>query len=140
MKAIPFKLISGVLAGFIAGIAAATLTPAFAIPDTAKESLSKKPFDVTILEVKKQLNEGGSLSEEFVGSYTRTVTMSDGKPRRIELTPMMHNGMQVIRLKDNQGLTYMSLNGTTLNGNLFVYVQDSAAADARLKAEGWKAR
>lgn len=137
MKAIPFKMLSGVLAGFIAGVAATTLVPAFALPGGTGDALTKKTFDVTILEVKKQLNGGDFLSEEFVGSYTRTVTMSDGKQRRVELTPMMHNGMQVIRLKDNQGLTYMSLNGTALNGSLFVHVEDKAAAAAQLKAEGW---
>lgn len=137
MKAIPFKMLSGVLAGFIAGVTATTLAPAFALPETANQALTKKAFEVTILEVKKQLNGGDFLSEEFIGSYTRTVTMSDGKQRKIELTPMMHNGMQVIRLKDNQGLTYMSLTGTALNGSLFVHVEDKTASAARLKAEGW---
>jgi hypothetical protein len=138
MKTMPFKTLLGVFAGFLAGVVASNLPPAFATPNAAApEALSNKRFDVAIFEVKQKLTPGAFLSEEFSGSYTRTFTMSDGKQRQIELTPMMHKGMQVIRLKDNGGTTYMGLNGTTLNGTLLVDLQDKAASRARLKAEGW---
>jgi hypothetical protein len=138
MKLIPTKTVLGVLAGFLAGIAASSLPSAFATSNAvAPDVLSKKSFNVSIFEVKQKLTPGDFLSEEFSGSYVRTVTMSDGKQRRIELTPMVHKGMQVIQLKDNEGRTYVGLDGMTLNGTLLVDLQDNAAAKARLKSEGW---
>ena len=63
--------------------------------------------------------------------------MSDGKQRQIELAPMLHKGMQVVRLQDSGHTTYMSLNGTTLNGTLLVQLRDKETDKASLKAEGW---
>lgn len=137
MKLMHFKTLLGVFAGFVAGLVASNLPPAIAASNTAPEELSSKKFDVAIFEVKQKLTPGKFLGTEFSGSYTQTVTMSDGKQRQIELTPMLHKGMQVVRLQDSGHTTYMSLNGTTLNGTLLVQLQDKEATKASLKAEGW---
>jgi hypothetical protein len=132
-----FKTLLSVLAGFAAGFAASNLPPALAASNTAPEELSSKSFDVAIFEVKQKLTPGKFLGTEFSGTYTQTITMSDGKQRQIELTPMMHKGMQVVRLQDSGHTTYMGLNGTTLNGTLLVQLRDKGAMKASLKAEGW---
>ena len=137
MKVIHFKTLLGVLAGFAAGLVASNLPSAIAASNTAPQELSSKSFDVSIFEVKQQLTPGKFLGTEFTGSYTQTITMSDGKQRQIVLTPMMHKGMQVVRLQDSGHTTYMGLNGTTLNGTLLVQLRDTEAAKASLKAEGW---
>jgi hypothetical protein len=64
------------------------------------------------------------------------LTMSDGGKRHIELTPMVHNGMQVVELKDNGSHTYMGLNGTTTNCKLMIQVRDVATTNKELEAEG----
>lgn len=137
MKLMHFKTLLSVLAGFAAGFAASNLPPALAASNTAPEELSSKSFDVAIFEVKQKLTPGKFLGTEFSGTYTQTITMSDGKQRQIELTPMMHKGMQVVRLQDSGHTTYMGLNGTTLNGTLLVQLRDKGAMKASLKAEGW---
>lgn len=137
MKLMRFKTLLGVLAGFAAGFVASNLPPAIAASNTAPEELSSKAFDVAIFEVKQKLTPGKFLGTEFSGSYTQTITMSDGKQRQIELTPMLHKGMQVVRLQDSGPTTYMGLNGTTLNGTLLVQLRDKEAIKASLKAEGW---
>lgn len=57
--------------------------------------------------------------QPFTGGYETTVTLSNGARRTIDLTPMMHSGMFVVRLADfAQGPgTYMGPNGTTVNGD-----------------------
>jgi len=137
VKLMRFKTLLGVLAGFAAGFVASNLPPAIAASNTAPEELSSKAFDVAIFEVKQKLTPGKFLGTEFSGSYTQTITMSDGKQRQIELTPMLHKGMQVVRLQDSGHTTYMGLNGTTLNGTLLVQLRDKEAIKASLKAEGW---
>lgn len=42
--------------------------------------------------------------------------------RDIELKPMVHNGMEVVRFKDTGWMTTMGLDGTTTNGTLVVKV------------------
>jgi hypothetical protein len=137
MKSIPLKTLLGVAVGFVAGIAASNFPLAVASTNAPTNVLANKVFSVELYEVKQKLTPGDFLSEEFSRSYTRTVTMSDGTKRTIELTPMVHQGMQVVRLKDNAGMTYSSLDGSTLNGNLLIHLQDQAASKERLKAEGW---
>ena len=137
MKLMRFKTLLGVLAGFAAGFVASNLPPALAASNTSPEELSSKTFDVAIFEVKQKLTPGKFLGTEFSGSYTQTITMSDGKQRQIELTPMLHKGMQVVRLQDSGHTTYMGLNGTTLNGTLLVQLRDKEANKVSLKAEGW---
>lgn len=137
MKVTRFKTLSGVLAGFAAGLIASNLPAAIAASNTVPGDLSNKSFDVAVFEVKQKLTPGTLMAKEFSGSYTQTITMSDGKQRQIELTPMMHKGKQVVRLQDSGHTSYMGLNGTTLNGTLLVHIRDKEAAKASLKAEGW---
>jgi len=122
-----------VLAGFAAGIGIAALPAAFASPDGGQVDLSSKRFLVSIDEIKQNFVFG----EEFVGSYARTITLSDGSTRTIKLTPMLLDGKQVVELKDKGGHTYMSLNGTTTNGTLMVQLVDLDQMDADLKQQGW---
>lgn len=140
MKLMRFKTLLGVFAGFAAGVIASNLPPAIAASTTGSEALSSKAFNVAIFEIKQKLTPGQFLATEFSGSYTQTITMSDGKQRQITLTPMLHKGMQVVRLQDSGHTTYMGLNGTTLNGTLMVQLRDMDAAKASLKAEGWPGR
>jgi hypothetical protein len=96
--------------------------------------LTKKRFHVFVDEVKTNLVFG----DEFTGRYSKTFTLSDGSHRTVELTPMVHNGMQVVELKDTGGLSYMSLSGTTTNGQLMVQVRDETETHRLLKEQGWK--
>ena len=82
--------------------------------------LSRKRFMVCIDEVQQNFVFG----EQFKGRYTKTLTLSDGSTRTIELTAMMRNGMPVVEFKDTGGVTYMGVNGTTTNGRLMVQVRD----------------
>jgi len=118
---------------FAGGVVASNLPSAVA-GGGAKPDLSGRKFTVFVDEVKQNLVFG----DEFAGSYTKSITLSDGSKREIELTPMVHNGMQVVRFKDTGGITYMGLNGTTTNGRLMVQVKDKDASRAALKAQGWQ--
>jgi beta-glucanase (GH16 family) len=127
------KTVISVLAAFAVGIFVGNLPTALAT--SAKSSnLAKKTFIVSINEVKQNF----VFADEFSGTYTKSVTLSDGTQRQIELTPMIHDGMPVVRLKDTGGLTYMTLNGTTTNGKLMIQIEDKEASLAALKAQGWK--
>lgn len=118
---------------FAGGILVANLPSAFATaaPDP---DMSKREFSVSIDEVK----ENFVFADSFTGSYSKSITMSDGSVREITLTPMVHRGMQVVEFRDTGGRTYMGLNGTTTNGKLMVQVTDTAASAEALKAQGWK--
>ena len=122
----------GVVA-FVGGLIAANLPSALASAEPASD-LSKREFTVFIDEVKQNLVFG----ESFSGSYSKTLTLSDGSKREITLTPKVVNGMQVVEFKDTGGVTNMSLSGTTTNGTLMVQVKDKEASKAALKAQGWK--
>lgn len=138
MKSIQLKVLLGVAAGFVAGVVASNFPSAVASTKAASSDvLAKKVFQVELYEVKQKLTPGDFLADEFSRSYTRTVTMSDGTKRTIELTPMVHQGKQVVRLSDNGGVTYSSLNGSTLDGKLLIHLTDRDASQERLEAEGW---
>lgn len=84
--------------------------------------LSKHRFVVSIYEIREEL----VWAEEFTGQYTKSVTLSDGTTRSVELTPVMRNGMPVIELKDtgcrsHMGITHV-LTATKIHGNLMVRV------------------
>jgi ATP-dependent Clp protease adapter protein ClpS len=91
--------------------------------------LAKKRFIVCVDEIQQNLVFG----DQFAGRYSRTVTLSDGSTRTIELTPMMRNGRPVVEFKDTGGRTFMGLNGTTTNGTLMVQIRDLDAAQAELR-------
>lgn len=123
-------LVSG---GFALGIGAANLPRAVASADLEIDDLSKKTFLVSIDEVKQNFVFG----EEFSGAYKRELVLSDGSKRTVELTPMIHNGMKVVELKDSGHLSYMGLNGSTTNGNLMVQLRDVETMKALHASEGW---
>jgi hypothetical protein len=129
------KSVALVVAGFIAGIVASNLPHATAADVTAPTAdLTQKHFLVSIDEVKQNF----VFADEFVGHYRKTVTLSDGTTREIELVPTVHDGMQVVEFKDTGGHTYMGLNGTTTNGKLMVQVRDVDTMHTLLAQEGWR--
>ena len=128
--------------GFVAGVAVSlagvTLATSTSTSLAAKATqyLHAK-YSVSLDEVKQSF----VFAEPFADSYTHTVTMSDGTQRTISLRPMMHDGMQVIELRDkagtgagNGGLSYMGTNGTTTDGKLMISVKDLDAIRAQMKA------
>ena len=121
------------IAGFGVGILASHFPMASAAAAPDAPDISHQTFLVSIDEVRQNFVFG----HEFTGSYAKTVTLSDGTKRHIQLIPMVHNGMQVVELKDTGGHTYMGLNGTTTDGKLMVQVRDVATMKRQLKAEGW---
>lgn len=133
MQSSTWKAVLVIVLAFAAGLVTANLPSAFASSATVERDISSKVFTVSIDEVKQSF----AFAEHFSGSYDKAITMSDGTTRRIELTPMIHEGVQVVRLKDSGGVTYMALNGTTTNGALMVQLRDKALTDAALTAEGW---
>jgi ATP-dependent Clp protease adapter protein ClpS len=101
--------------------------------DTA--DLSKHRFVVFIYELRETL----AFAEEFTGQYTKSVTLSDGTTRNVELTPMMRNGMPVVELKGTGGSNWIGmmrvLTATQTHGKLMVQVlglddRDTARAEA----------
>jgi hypothetical protein len=123
------------LVAFFAGIAVANLPGAIASSESGAVDLSKRTFVVSIDEIRQNFVFG----DKFEGSYSRTITMSDGSKRTIKLTPMIHDGKQVIKWSgDGEGGTYMGLNGTTTNGRIMVQVRDLAEVQRQLKEQGWQ--
>ena len=97
---------------------------------------SQKHFVVSIDEIRKNF----VFADEFHGRYDKTLTLSDGSARHITLTPMLHDGKQVVALDDNGNRTYMGWNGTTTNGTLMVQVSDIDAQLAAARAAGFDFR
>jgi hypothetical protein len=120
-------------AGLLAGVAIATIHAAPASPE-ASPDLSKRKFNVFIDEVKQNFVFG----DRFEKTYSRTVTLSNGKKRDIKLTPMVHEGMQVVKLDDSGFVSYMSLSGRSTNGDLMIEVQDEATRHHQLREQGWR--
>ena len=121
------------IAGFFLGIIAASYTQAIASSQDVETDLSKKTFLVSVDEVKQKF----VLADEFTGSYSRTFELSDGSVRTIKLTPMVHNGMQVVEFYDTGGITYMDFNGSTTNGKLMVQLRDKDVMYAELEKQGF---
>jgi hypothetical protein len=71
-----------------------------------------------------EIQQNFVFGDQFAGSYTKTLTMSDGSTRTIKLTPMIHDGRPVVELNDTGHISYMGLNGTTTNGTLMVQLCD----------------
>jgi ATP-dependent Clp protease adapter protein ClpS len=98
--------------------------------------LSNKRFIVCIDEIQQNFVFG----DEFSGRYSRTVTLSNGTSRTIELTPTVRDGRCVVELKDTGGLTYMGLNGTHINGQLLVQIRAMDALPAPDRADEGRSR
>jgi len=86
----------------------------------AEEALRVKRFLVSIDEVSNKF----VFAEPFEGNFQKTLTMSDGSKRTVQLTPLIHKNKQLIALADNGKTTYMGMNGTTTNGNLMVQISE----------------
>jgi hypothetical protein len=100
--------------------------------ETETVDLSKKRFIVCIDEIQQNFVFG----DQFAGAYAKTVTLSDGTTRTIELTAMIRNGKPVVEFKDTGFVSYMGLDGTTTNGTLMVQIRDVDSLEAELRAEG----
>lgn len=120
-----------VVSGFGLGLAAAQLPEAVAATSKPRTELSSRPFAVSIDEIKQNFVFG----ELFSGSYEREFTLSDGSKRIIKLTPMIHQGREVVEFRDTGGMTYMGLNGTTTNGTLMVQLRDYEQIRAEIEAQ-----
>jgi ATP-dependent Clp protease adapter protein ClpS len=86
--------------------------------------VSKKRFVVSIWEIKQTL----VLAEECTEQFTKTVTLSDGRKRTVQLTPMMRKGESVIEFKEADFRSYMGMarvrHGGYTNGNLMIQISD----------------
>ena len=86
--------------------------------------LSQKRFVVCIHEIKQEV----VFADEFAGQYRKTVTLSDGTTRTVELTPRMDDGGLVVELNDTGYRTYMGVmpvpTGAHTNGSLMVRVYE----------------
>lgn len=116
--------------GFGAGVGVAQIPRAHAF-DRPDVDIAHRVFQVSIDEIRRNV----VFADAFTGSYRHALTMADGSQRRIELTPMIHDGMDVVRLADNGGVTYMGPNGTTTNGTLMVQVRDRDALDTAFRRQ-----
>ena len=85
-----------------------------------------------------EIRKNFAFADEFRGHYEKSVTLSDGSTRDIKLTPMLHEGKEVVELNDNGSVTYMGLDGTTTNGTLMVQLRDADALRARLQTQGFE--
>lgn len=77
---------------------------------------SNERFAVCIDEVRQNFVFG----DLFSGSYTKSVTMSDGSIREITLRPVMKDGHLVVEVRDGDHLSYMGPNGTATHGKLMI--------------------
>ena len=95
-----------------------------ATSDAANEML-RRPFHVHIHEIRQTFVVG----ERFTGVYKRTVTLSDGTPCDIELTPTIYDGRKVVKAQfpgnnDPRYYNYIGLNGSVQRGSLMVQLWD----------------
>jgi hypothetical protein len=97
------------------------------------QTVKTKEFIVCLDEIQQNFVFG----DQFVDSYTKTVTMSDGSTRTIKLTPMIRDGRPVVELDDTGYITCMGLNGTTTNGKLMVQLRDKEEMRRQLKEQGY---
>jgi ATP-dependent Clp protease adapter protein ClpS len=96
--------------------------------------VSTKAFIVCLDEIRQNFVSG----EPFVGSYTKTVNMSDGSTRTVTLTPMVRDGTELVELNDTGHVSYMGLHSTTTNGALMVQICETPE-DPREHMEARKA-
>jgi ATP-dependent Clp protease adapter protein ClpS len=98
--------------------------PAEALMNSKAIDISKKRFVVSIYEIRHEL----VFADEFSGQYVKTVTLSDGTTRTVELTPTMRNGSAGFEFNDTGHRTHMGMlsvrNGSHTNGSLMVRILD----------------
>lgn len=123
-------------AGFGLGALAGNFPIAVADGVGTRVDPAQKRFVVSIDEIRKNF----VFADEFRGRYDRTLTLSDGSARHITLTPMLHDGKQVVALDDNGERMFMGWNGTTTNGTLMIQISDIDAQLAAASAAGFDFR
>ena len=100
--------------------------------------LSKKRFVVSIYEIRQEI----VFADEFAGRYSKTVSLSDGSTRTVELTPMMRDGSLVMEIEDTGHRTYMGMipvrSGAQTNGDLMVRILD--LDDVHAARAEWRSR
>jgi hypothetical protein len=82
--------------------------------------MGTKKFLVCIDEIAQNFVFG----DIFAGTYTKSVTMSDGKTRTIRLTPMIRDEREVVELNIDGHITYMGTLSNTTNGMLMVRLRE----------------
>ncbi|HTD27782.1 MAG TPA: hypothetical protein VK660_00175 [Xanthomonadaceae bacterium] len=117
-----------VIGGFVAGAACSLVGLTFAANAPAPIKLSNRSYMVSIGELRQNFVTG----EEFSGSYSRILTMSDGSTREITLRPEVQDGKEVVELTDQNSNgqiahSYLGPNGTTIAGMLMINVIEAAA-------------
>jgi hypothetical protein len=80
------------LVAFCAGVLCSNLTRASALTESRTANLSERHFIVSIAEIQ----QGFVFADEFTQHYAKKVALSDGSIRDVQLTPMVHEDMQVI--------------------------------------------
>jgi len=115
-----------VIGGFIAGAACSFAGFTFADTPSAPMTPSNRAYLVSIDEIRQNFAH----AEEFTGSYSRNVTMSDGSTREITLRPEVVGGKEVVELTDQNsngtiGHSYLGPNGTTTSAMLMISVTEA---------------
>jgi hypothetical protein len=118
-----------VTGGFLAGSACSFVGLTFAATAPAPAIPSSHAYLVSIDEIRQNI----ASAEPFAGSYTRTVTMSDGSTREITLRPELLDGKEVVEVTDQSSNgkidhSVIGSNGTTINDMLMIRVTDSPAS------------
>ena len=116
-----------VIGGFVAGAACSFVGITFAATAPAPITLSNRAYTVSIDEIKQSFVS----AEEFSGSYSRTLTMSDGSTRDITLRPEVRDGKDVVELTDQKSNgeiahSYLAPNGTSISDMLMINVTEAA--------------
>ncbi|HEX3836431.1 MAG TPA: ATP-dependent Clp protease adaptor ClpS [Steroidobacteraceae bacterium] len=90
----------------------------------------KKRFIVSIYEIRQEI----VFADEFSDRYVKTVTLSDGTTRTVELTPAMCGGRAGIEFNDTGHRAFMGIlpvrNGGHTHDNLMVRIFDLDDAPA----------
>ncbi len=125
--------------GFIVGAACSFVGFTNAATAPAQPIPSNRPYSVSIDEIRQNFAH----AETFSGSYSRTVTMSDGSTHIITLRPEVVDGKEILELTDQSSNgkiihTLIGPNGTTTNGTLMINVVDATPPkpDAEAKKAG----
>lgn len=97
----------------------------------------RRPFQVSIYEIRQNFVVG----ERFTGVYKSTVTLSDGTPCDIELTPTIYDGRKAVKAQfpgnnDPSYYNYIGLNGSAQRGSLMVQLRDIRTQQKLMELDG----
>nr|GAT43065.1 predicted protein [Mycena chlorophos] len=116
-------------AGFVAGLAVSAAHYALAGAAPPAYEPSKHVLSVSIDEVKQSFVTGVA----FSGSYTQSVTLSNGTVHTIRLDTVQRNGVPLVHLNMDGRQTYMGPNSVASVGSLEVTIQDRQLALAQMQ-------